>query len=73
MAGKGSRQRTFGSAFNDNYDRIFRKDKVAKEHGKAGSEGLCPGCGGFKKEKGQYPREARCDCSEPAQGPLRGQ
>jgi len=27
MSGKGSRQRTYGQKFNDNYDRIFNKDK----------------------------------------------
>lgn len=27
MNGKGSRQRTYGKAFEDNYERIFRKNK----------------------------------------------
>ena len=27
MNGKGSRQRTYGKTFDDNYDRIFRKNK----------------------------------------------
>ena len=60
MAGKGSRQRTYGSAFDTNYDRIFRKDK----QGEMGTEWVAPEASqgvskGSKSALPQYPQEAR--------------
>ena len=52
MAGKGSRQRTYGATFNDNYDRIFGKATSSP----MGTEWIDP-------EGNQYPKEAR-ECTQ---------
>ena len=52
MAGKGSRQRTYGKAFEDNYDRIF--GKKADPSGARESLGV-----EWVAEVDQYPQEAR--------------
>ena len=59
MAGKGSRQRTYGSAFDANYDRIFGKSKREE----MGTEWVAPedSQGSSRTDKSalpQYPREA---------------
>ena len=52
MAGKGSRQRTYGAQFESNYDRIFGKKKERSEApDKLGEE--------WVSEVDQFPREAR--------------
>lgn len=67
MAGKGSRQRTYGSAFNTNYDRIFgknRDDEVGTEWVAEETTAGAPR-GSQKRSKrpdstpSQYPQEAR--------------
>lgn len=52
MAGKGSRQRTYGKTFEDNYDRIF--SKKADRSGSSESIGV-----EWVAEVDQYPQEAR--------------
>lgn len=64
MAGKGSRQRTYGSAFENNYDRIFRKGKPEAEGSEMGTEWVAPEASqGVRKGSdgtpSQYPQEAR--------------
>lgn len=67
MAGKGSRQRTYGATFNDNYDRIFRKSstgegsETAPQRPSMGAEWVDP-------EGNQYPPEAREGAQKPFQG-----
>ena len=63
MAGKGSRQRTYGKRFEDNYDRIFGKrtdrmgaEWVAEEQSSPASQKRSDG---FEGEVDQYPQEAR--------------
>ena len=70
MAGKGSRQRTYGSAFESNYDRIFGK----KEKDEMGTEWVAPETSqgrskGFENEVDQYPREAREEAQKAAKRP----
>ena len=61
MAGKGSRQRTYGATFDSNYDRIFRKDKTSTERPSMGAEWVDP-------EGNQYPPEAREGAQKPFEG-----
>ena len=70
MAGKGSRQRTYGSAFESNYDRIFRKDKGDE----MGTEWVAPEASqgvskGNDSALPQYPQEAREDAQKGTQSP----
>ena len=60
MAGKGSRQRTYGATFDSNYDRIFRKAKESSEAPQMGTEWIDP-------EGNQYPPEARESAHKAAQ------
>ena len=74
MAGKGSRQRTYGSAFDTNYDRIFRKDKPEAEGSEMGQEWVAPETSqgvsqGSDKTLPQYPQEAREDAQKRSQKP----
>ena len=70
MAGKGSRQRTYGKAFEDNYDKIFRKahaeklgvEWVAEE---APDEPVTAG----EQTPSQYPQEARERAQKRSQKP----
>lgn len=72
MAGKGSRQRTYGSAFETNYDRIFgKKDDAAGSE--MGTEWVAPEDSqgvskGSDKTLSQYPQEAREDAQKRSQG-----
>jgi len=73
MAGKGSRQRTYGPAFESNYDRIFRKDRgdvgsewVADPDSSPAPQGRSKG---FEGEVDQYPREAREAAQKRSQRP----
>ena len=70
MAGKGSRQRTYGSAFEDNYDKIFRKahaDQMGAEW--VAEDAPEEPVTGFEGEVDQYPREAREHAQERTQKP----
>ena len=74
MAGKGSRQRTYGSAFESNYDRIFRKGKPEAEGSEMGTEWVAPESapvarGGIEGEVDQYPQEAREGAQKGSQRP----
>jgi hypothetical protein len=62
MAGKGSRQRTYGATFNDNYDRIFGKAKGSSTSSPMGTEWIDP-------EGNQYPPEAREGAQKGAEKP----
>ena len=63
MAGKGSRQRTYGSAFEANYERIFGKDKADQMGTEWVAEdtlkGPQSGSARPKQAPSQYPQEAR--------------
>ena len=61
MAGKGSRQRTYGATFESNYDRIFRRPQKPQ----VGTEWIDP-------EGNQYPPEAREGAQRPAERPTEG-
>ena len=65
MAGKGSRQRTYGKAFEDNFDRIF--GKKADPSGPRESIGV-----EWVSEVDQFPREARELAQKAAQELLEG-
>ena len=72
MAGKGSRQRTYGSAFESNYDRIFRK-KGGAAGSEMGTEWVAPESSQGVSKSGksalpQYPQEAREDAQKRSQG-----
>jgi hypothetical protein len=70
MAGKGSRQRTFGSEFDSNYDRIFRKDKVGTEWvAEETSQGSQRRSERTDSALPQYPQEAREDAQKGTQRP----
>jgi hypothetical protein len=58
MAGKGSRQRTYGKQFEDNYDRIFGRSQAPS----MGAEWVDP-------EGNQYPQEAREGAQKGAERP----
>lgn len=61
MAGKGSRQRTYGAQFESNYDRIFgKKEDRSEAPDRLGEE--------WASEVDQYPREARDLAQKAAQG-----
>ena len=64
MAGKGSRQRTYGAKFDDNYDRIF--GKKANPSGARETLGV-----EWVAEVDQYPQEAR-ECAQRANQELSG-
>ena len=73
MAGKGSRQRTYGSAFDEGYDRIFRKGKPDGAGSEMGTEWVAPEASqgvpkGKEKVLDQYPQEAREDAQKRSQG-----
>ena len=73
MAGKGSRQRTYGSAFESNYDKIFRKEYDAAGS-EMGTEWVAPEQSqgipkGSDKTLRQYPQEAREDAQKRSQRP----
>ena len=65
MAGKGSRQRTYGATFNDNYDRIFGKKETSSERPSMGTEWIDP-------EGNQYPPEAREGAQRRTERPSEG-
>lgn len=68
MAGKGSRQRTYGQAFEDNYDRIFRKahaEKVGTEW--VAEEAPDEPVSAPNKALPQYPQEAREEAQKRSQ------
>ena len=74
MAGKGSRQRTYGSAFDTNYDRIFRKAEANEEGSEMGTEWVAPEAShgvpkGSNSTLPQYPQEAREDAQKGSQRP----
>lgn len=59
MAGKGSRQRTYGAQFESNYDRIFGKKQDTHADGADRSEAPDRLGEEWASEVDQYPREAR--------------
>ena len=61
MAGKGSRQRTYGATFNSNYDKIFGGSEARES---LGTE--------WVSEVDQYPSEARELAEKGAQEHLEG-
>ena len=68
MAGKGSRQRTYGRAFEANYDRIF-----GRKEGEVGTEWVAPDSPSEPAQRkkaclDQYPQEAREDAQRRSQG-----
>lgn len=46
---KGSRQRTFGNQFEENFDKIFRKEEEVTPFDAAGAVFECMECGGRMK------------------------
>ena len=70
MAGKGSRQRTYGSAFESNYDKIFRKahaDQIGMQW--VAEEAPDDAVTAAGQALPQYPQEVREDAQRRSQKP----